>query len=186
MHGGTWTAEAREPDRRKQLHNQLCLARKLRATLEHAADTAEQSSQDKARSLLLQHTPDISTLTCLTEAVKTRSILPCYDYYIQQVQRRDKEKHKEVVRAQAVLDEHFDGMTPARGSSASGNRSSVATRLTGQIRGRTVAARAKKPAARKPSPISSESQEDSDFDSFSSIVRTRPCRNSPGLEKRPV
>jgi hypothetical protein len=168
MHGGTWTAEAREPDRRRQLHNQLCLARKLRAALEHVADAAEQSSPQKARSLLIQHTPDISTLSCLTEAVKGRSILPSYDYYTQQVQRRDQAKHDEVVRAQAVLDEHFDGMTRARGHPASGSGSGAATSQTECSRGWTVA-RAKKPAARKPSrsPISSGS-EDSDFVAFSS------------------
>lgn len=168
MHGGTWTAEAREPNRRKQLHNQLRLSRKLRAALEHAADAAEKSSPQQARSLLIQHTPDISTLTCLTEAVKGRAILPSYDFYTQQVQRRDQVKNDEVVRAQAVLDEHFGGMTRARGHPASGSGSGAATSRKECSREWTVA-RAERPAARKPSrsPISSGS-EDSGFVHYSS------------------
>ena len=110
VHGGTWTAEAREPNRRQKLHEQLCLARKLRAILEQAADKAEKLSPREARTLLLQHTADISTLACLTEAVRGNYTLNSYDYYTQRAQQTQQARQQDVDRAKSVLDVHLDTM----------------------------------------------------------------------------
>ena len=110
VHGGTWTAEAREPDRRQKVLDQLRLARQLRATLEQAADAAESASRAEARSLLIQHTPDISTLTCLTEAVKGRYTLDSYQYYTQQAQKRQEE----LVSDKLVVKEHLERLAQER------------------------------------------------------------------------
>lgn len=86
------------------------LARKLRATLEHAANVAEESTQQDARALLIQHTPDISTLACLTEAVRGGYTLDSYDDFTQQSQQQQQARQEEVDRAREVLDEHAANM----------------------------------------------------------------------------
>lgn len=86
------------------------LARKLRAKLEHAADVAEQSSQDDARNLLLLHAPDVSALACLTEAVRGKYTLDSYDVYTRQSQQQEKRRQQQVERARAALDKHVEKM----------------------------------------------------------------------------
>lgn len=111
VHGGTWTAEAREPNRRQKLHEQLSLARRLRATLEDAANKAENASPEEARALLIQSTPDISILACLTDAVKGNYTLDSYDCHAQHARRRQQDRQEKVDRASAaILDEHLDNM----------------------------------------------------------------------------
>lgn len=147
VHGGTWTAEARETNRRKKVLEQLKLARKLRATLEHAADQAEQLSQNEARSLLLQHAPDISVLASLTEAVKGKYTLESYDYYNRKAQQQQQNRQEEIKRARAVLNQHVETMVAQKTESE--EQKTTSRRAAPPPKRREPP---KKPKAKKPPP----------------------------------
>jgi hypothetical protein len=72
MHGGAWTGEAREPQRKEQLLEQLKVARQLRESLETAALQAERvaTTTEQVRTMIVQQTPIMNTLVSLTEAVR--------------------------------------------------------------------------------------------------------------------
>ncbi|KAL9182262.1 hypothetical protein ACHAXT_012914 [Thalassiosira profunda] len=71
-----YTAEAYEPARRRQLHDQLQRARSLRASLEEAADRADALPNDSpascptAMAILQESLPQMNELVRLTEALR--------------------------------------------------------------------------------------------------------------------
>lgn len=102
MEGGALTAEAREPSRRRRLHYQLQLARRLRAQMEQAADQAEAAgSVQEARSIIVSNTRHINELVSLTEAVRGGYTLDSYqeDWGFQQAEQ-EQARQVEVARIQ--------------------------------------------------------------------------------------
>jgi hypothetical protein len=152
VHGSAWTAEAREPNRRHKLLEQLSLARKLRAKLEHAADRAERSLQGQARNLLLQHTDDISTLACLTEAVKGNYVLDSYDYYIRKARQEIETQRERVEQARAILDEQSESMAREQNETVEANDATRPVTVAATITTPTKPPpKTKKPMAKKAS-----------------------------------
>jgi hypothetical protein len=105
--GSTWTAEAREPDRKRRLHLQLTLARQLRARLEDAADQAAVAATQMERmDILEQRTEDVNTLVSLTQAVKRGYTLDHYDEYSRYLRKEpvksDENKDRDVIVKQLV------------------------------------------------------------------------------------
>jgi hypothetical protein len=96
---GTFTAEAREPDRKKRMFLQLQHARRLCIALEAAA--AESTSD--ARSLIEEHKANICELTCLTEAFFQRYTLDSYQYYTHQLQHQQYKHQQRVDSAKELL-----------------------------------------------------------------------------------
>ena len=89
-YGGGWTAEAREPSRKQQLHHQLRLARQLRALLEAAAEKVEQAKTREERlEILREQSVNVNTLVSLTEAVRGGYTLKDYNEYTHFYQKSD-------------------------------------------------------------------------------------------------
>jgi hypothetical protein len=83
MHGGAWTAEAREPQRRTAVMEQLELAHKLRKQLEEAATKAESAdmSVSDIQELILEQHVAMNQLASLTDSAKNGYVLHSYDEY---------------------------------------------------------------------------------------------------------
>jgi hypothetical protein len=95
---GTFTAEAREPDRMRRMFLQLQHARRLCNTFERAAE-----STSDAHSLLEEHKADICELTCLTEAFFQRYSLDSYHYYTHQMERQQHKQQQRLDSAKELL-----------------------------------------------------------------------------------
>ena len=102
VNGGSWTAEAREPDRNRRLHAQLRLARQLRVTMENAADKAEQSTKTP-RQIIMQLIPSINELVSLTEAVQGSYTLDDYHEYTRLLQKEEDIATKEMTHARDII-----------------------------------------------------------------------------------
>ena len=81
VHGGGFTVEGQELDRRQLLSDQLKLARQLRGVMERAAETAKTLSPQKARDFYLELEPEICQLVSLTKAVRGEYALDHYHQY---------------------------------------------------------------------------------------------------------
>lgn len=142
--GGQLTAEAREPDRKRRLHKQLRIARRLRGVMERAADEAEAArlktsnnsvppsialAQSQARQTMISITPQIQELACLTEAARGGYTLDSYQELSIAALQRKETKKKQIRDATTVLRAHLVAMrsksVPDRGTST-GKRRSVA------------------------------------------------------------
>lgn len=95
---GTFTAEAREPDRKRRMFLQLQHARRLCNTFERAAE-----STNDARSLLKEHKADLCELTCLTEAFLQRYSLDSYHCYKHQMEHRQLKQQRRLESAKELL-----------------------------------------------------------------------------------
>lgn len=95
---GTFTAEAREPDRKRRMFLQLQHARRLCNTFERAAE-----SSNDAHSLLEDHKADLCELTCLTEAFFQRHSLDSYHYYTHQMEDRQHKQQRRLESAKELL-----------------------------------------------------------------------------------
>lgn len=174
--GNTWTAEAREPDRKRRLHLQLTLARQLRAKLEQAAEIAEDPATTQAARLemLERGNEDINTLVSLTQAVKLGHTLDRYDEYSRNLRKQpvkdDVNRDREVIVNQliAMKEERENplGVRPAAHPRALEARSSRNAATGSASRKSTKRARSRKPlpasraasgGGRQESPSSSES-----------------------------
>lgn len=111
--GGSWTAEAREPDRNRRLHAQLRLARQLRVTMENAADKAEQSTETP-RQILMHLVTTINELVSLTEAVQGSYTLDDYHEYTRLLQQEENVATKEMTRARDILVRQLEALTRDR------------------------------------------------------------------------
>ena len=100
---GCFTAEAREPDRKKRLFLQLQHARRLCHTLEEAAASSEMD----AMSLLELHKTDVCELACLTEAFLHNYTLDSYQHYTQQLQDSQRKHQQQLDLAKDIL---FDSL----------------------------------------------------------------------------
>jgi len=100
---GCFTAEAREPDRKKRLFLQLQHARRLCHTLEGAAA----SSETDAVSLLERHKTNVCELACLTEAFLQNYTLDSYQHYTQQLQDGQRKYQQQLESAKDIL---FDSL----------------------------------------------------------------------------
>ena len=81
VHGGGFTVEEQELDRRQLLSDQLKLARQLRGVMERAAETAKTLSPPNARDFYLELEPEICQLVSLTKAVRGEYTLDHYHQY---------------------------------------------------------------------------------------------------------
>lgn len=103
----------REPGRRLQLHDQLKRARRLRASLEEAADLAEMlpsvspSSYPRAMSILQTAIPDINRLVRLTEVVRGKQTIRDpereYDSWNEWTRIRNNMEEEQHLREQRAL-----------------------------------------------------------------------------------
>ena len=103
----------REPGRRLQIHDQLRRARRLRATLEEAADLAEMLPSDSpssypwAMSILQSAIPDINRLVRLTEAIRGKQMMRDperdYDSWNEWTRTRNKMEEEQRLREQRTL-----------------------------------------------------------------------------------
>jgi hypothetical protein len=103
----------REPGRRLQIHDQLQRARRLRATLEEAADLAEMLpsisplSYPRAMSILQSAIPDINRLVRLTEAIQGKQTIRDpekeYDSWNEWTRIRNKMEDEQRLREQRAL-----------------------------------------------------------------------------------
>jgi len=114
-YGSSWTAEVREPDRKRRLHGQLELARKLRLSMENAADKAEKVSDDDARiAILEEHTPNISSLVSLTLAVQGGYTLDDYKHFIRSLQDQERKDKSEAYDVYNSIMSHLSAMADER------------------------------------------------------------------------
>ncbi|KAL3822177.1 hypothetical protein ACHAXA_008193 [Cyclostephanos tholiformis] len=107
------TAESREPGRRLQIHDQLQRARRLRASLEEAADLADMlpndspSSYPRAMSILHSAIPDINRLVRLTEVIRGKQPISDpereYESWNEWTRIRNTEEVEKRLREQRVL-----------------------------------------------------------------------------------
>lgn len=83
FYGGTYTAEAHEPQRRTAHLDQLELATKLRQQLEDACEQAQSSSAsaEDVRRLIIEQSSAMNQLASLTEAVQNGYTLHNYEEY---------------------------------------------------------------------------------------------------------
>jgi hypothetical protein len=102
VEGGSWTAEAREPDRGRRLHEQLRLARQFRVTMENAAAKAEQDESPRLE-LLLQHAETINEMVSLTEAVQGNYLLDDYHEYTRLLQEEEDKRNKDLARNKDIV-----------------------------------------------------------------------------------
>jgi hypothetical protein len=105
LHGGTWTAEAREPKRQQLLLTQLALAHELRQTMENAANAANQegSTVEQATTSLLDQTSQMHQLTALTQAVQRQQVQESYDEYDKLAKDDRQIRNKKLDEAKAIL-----------------------------------------------------------------------------------
>eukprot|EP00545_Synedropsis_sp_CCMP1620_P007432 CAMPEP_0119006272 /NCGR_PEP_ID=MMETSP1176-20130426/2204_1 /TAXON_ID=265551 /ORGANISM="Synedropsis recta cf, Strain CCMP1620" /LENGTH=406 /DNA_ID=CAMNT_0006958171 /DNA_START=80 /DNA_END=1300 /DNA_ORIENTATION=+ len=167
--GNGWTAEAREPDRKQRLHNQLTLARQLRARLEQAAEEAALIANQADRLELLEdRTDDINTLVSLTQAVKQGYTLDRYEEYSSRNLRQVPSEVSAELKDRDIIVKHLIAMKDERenplGAASSLAAAAVAhrTRTVSSLssRGGVAAARPTKRArgSRKLLPPSSSSR----------------------------
>jgi len=78
--GGGYTAEAWDIDRKMLMHQQLQLARKLRATMEQACEDSAKVPRKKAREIFHHHIGDMNELVSLTEVVMGNSLDSHHEY----------------------------------------------------------------------------------------------------------
>eukprot|EP00521_Asterionellopsis_glacialis_P012516 CAMPEP_0195297948 /NCGR_PEP_ID=MMETSP0707-20130614/22448_1 /TAXON_ID=33640 /ORGANISM="Asterionellopsis glacialis, Strain CCMP134" /LENGTH=273 /DNA_ID=CAMNT_0040359889 /DNA_START=3 /DNA_END=821 /DNA_ORIENTATION=+ len=115
VEGGQITAEAREPDRKRRLHEQLRCARRLRGVMENAAERAEVSgSQQQAKQILISNTPHIKELVSLTEAVRGGYTLDSYREENLRAQQQEQEDRQRAKDASATLHSHLQAMANER------------------------------------------------------------------------
>jgi hypothetical protein len=179
--GSTWTAEAREPDRKRRLHLQLTLARQLRARLEQAADQAESAATQMERmDLLEQRTEDVNTLVSLTQAVKRGYTLDRYDEYSRFLRKEpvksDENKDRDVIVKQliAMKEERLnpEDLPSARNPSPAVSSSGVASKK-----------RARKPKASSPKASAAAKGREYTSDSESSAKKPAAGRASAYAEQ---
>jgi hypothetical protein len=105
LHGGTWTAEAREPKRQQLLFEQLTLARQLRQTMENTAETADQegSTAEHVTKSLLDQASRMHQLTALTQAVQRQHVQESYDDYEKWAKEDRQQRNKKVDAAKAII-----------------------------------------------------------------------------------
>ena len=97
-YGGSWTAEAREPNRKQQLHDQLRLSRQLRAKLEQAVEIAEAArTQDERIEIMKQHTNQVNMLVSLTQAAQGGYTLDDYNEYTRYLKKKETDA-EEVIK----------------------------------------------------------------------------------------
>ena len=104
VEGGSWTVEAREPDRGRRLQEQYRLARQFRVTMETAVAKAEQDdSQLARRALLLQHAETINQMVSLTEAVQGNYLLDDYHEYTRLLQKEEDKCNDDLARNKDII-----------------------------------------------------------------------------------
>jgi len=92
---GPFTAEAYEPHYRAKTHEQLQIARRIRATLESAYHQAKESNSiEEAKNIFEQQRHVIYELISLTNAVQGRYVLDSYDEFIKLSEKNRMEEEK--------------------------------------------------------------------------------------------
>jgi len=115
VEGGQITAEAREPDRKRRLHEQLRCARRLRAVMENAAKRAEDSgSQQQAKQIMISNAPHMEELVSLTEAVRGGYTLDSYREENWRAQQQEQVDRQRANDASATLHSHLQAMADER------------------------------------------------------------------------
>eukprot|EP00547_Thalassionema_nitzschioides_P002549 CAMPEP_0194207348 /NCGR_PEP_ID=MMETSP0156-20130528/6114_1 /TAXON_ID=33649 /ORGANISM="Thalassionema nitzschioides, Strain L26-B" /LENGTH=282 /DNA_ID=CAMNT_0038934091 /DNA_START=32 /DNA_END=877 /DNA_ORIENTATION=- len=112
QYGSSFTAEAREPDRRRRLLEQLKLARRLRLAMESAADKIEKTSNDKRLDILEENSFNINKLVSLTIAAEGGHQSD-YDYNLRLQEQERKKKLEESKVYNTVLN-HLVSMAAER------------------------------------------------------------------------
>lgn len=119
--GGVWTAEAREPNRKQMLHQQLRLARHLRASLEAAAERTEQAqTQEERWNILNEHSTPFNMLVALTEAVRGGYTLRDYTAYARFVKNYEARVQEERQNDHAVIVAQLVAMAKERDTISNG------------------------------------------------------------------
>jgi hypothetical protein len=131
-HGGVWSAEAREPNRKQMLHQQFRLARQLRASLEAAAERSEQArTQDERWNILTEHSTQFNMLVALSEAVRGGYTLRDYTAYARFVKNYEARVQEERQNDHAVIVNQLVAMAKERAAISNGQ--SVRTNLTATV-----------------------------------------------------
>lgn len=112
QYGSSFTAEAREPDRKRQLLDQLKLARRIRTTMESAADTIEKASDTDRLRFLADNSFHINELVSLTQAVGG-GYVSGHDFNLQQQEQERRKKANESKVYDTVLN-HLVSMADER------------------------------------------------------------------------
>jgi hypothetical protein len=100
------TAEAFEHQRKVQMHEQLKLARKLRAIMENAlAHAKEQKITAEAREIFHRHRNEMLQLASLSNAVVNGYTLDSYNEYIELEKEEDSKEMESFVRSQTYLND---------------------------------------------------------------------------------
>ena len=112
QYGSSFTAEAREPDRKRRLLDQLKVARRLRTTMESAADNIEKTCNNDRLRFLADNSFHINELVSLTQAVGG-GYVSGHDFNLQQQEQERRKKANESKVYDTVLN-HLVSMADER------------------------------------------------------------------------
>ena len=196
-YGGVWTAEAREPSRKQQMHRQLRLARQLRALLEAAAEKAEQAKTRAERLEILQEqSVHVNTLVSLTEAVRGGYTLKEYDEYsrfFQEFQARNRGNENEEATAShlTTTTEEQNAAPSVKRSGARRMKLPIATRRKPTVTAKRPAtylsassSDEEAPRKRSAFPSSNPSTADHDEDCLQTSTKSKQAKSSDGRIQR--
>lgn len=114
----SFTVEATDFSRKYGLLEQLKIARRLRASMERAANIAETSAPNESVAVMLDRKRDINELVALTQAFHGNYFLDSYHVYNDMYEAKERIREKEMQAATKVIGTHVRDLSNERNHSS--------------------------------------------------------------------